>query len=211
MQQTFEMSVKAITETVTRTLSTIPQNQPQEPTSQFPPVICCESPAASDICNPSDYRSAVSIPQNPSMPCNESQYNSEQSMSTTSSKQDIQEFVNALREPKMTFMQQNQTTDVMVWKRMTALKCAKNLKHKHLVIQSISGSYNFNPEMSNKDNSTLFVLVYNALGTMSDRIIVDVESSNGISLLQQLQDYYIKFDMSVVNHQLHYSNRNLTT
>ena len=85
---------------------------------------------------------------------------------------------------------------------MMALKCVKSTKHSQLSVPNSAGGYEFDINMSENDSSTLFMFVYDSLGPIAEKIIVDITNLNGFTLLQQLEDYYIDVDMSVVNRQV---------
>ena len=44
--------------------------------------------------------------------------------------------------------------------------------------------------------------IYDLLGSIADKIIINVTNPNGLDILYQLEDYFIDIDTSVVNHQL---------
>ena len=204
-QQTLEMSLKTISETVARTLATaVPQNHQHNSTAPgLPPEIRFPQPDTSEKCDMSDYKLVTSVIPNPSKPpeppLNQSANNS---VSTNLSKNDMMEFVAALREPKLSFNTLKPTTDFLAWKTMMALKCAKSSKYNHLAKMNEEGKYEFNEDISQEDSSTLFMLTYDALGAMSEKIIVNVGAPDGHPLLRQLEDYYLDVDTSVVNRQI---------
>ena len=114
----------------------------------------------------------------------------------------MMQFVNALHEPKLSFTQLKPSTDYIAWRAMMPLKCTKSLKYTHPVTKNETGGYDFKSDMNPEDSSTLFMLIYDALGQMSEKLIVDVSNPNGHDLLQQLEDYYVDIDTSVVNKQI---------
>ena len=182
-QKTLEQSLKTNSDTMMQTLAKTPTvNNP------YPPEIQCGSP------QPSDCQSAAS-----SIPPMEKTTTSNHSSNTTNSKQEMLEFVTALREPKLTFNPLKTTTDFITWKAMMALKCSKSTKHSHLSQISDKGCYEFKTDLNAEDSSTLFMLIYDSLGSIADKIIVNVNVPNGINLLQQLEDFYVDIDTSVVN------------
>ena len=201
-QMTLESSLKVISETVSKTMATVqPQRQPSP--IPYPPEIQYVK-STQDTVDVQDFHSATSVPN---LADTASEYSSQkertdQSTTSTSSRNDMMEFVAALREPKLSFPILKQSTDFLTWRAMCALKCAKSTKHNSLAIISTSGGYEFNMDMTVEQSSTLFMLVYDALGTISDKIIVDVTNPDGIFLLKQLELYFIDVDTSVVNQQV---------
>ena len=207
-QLTLEQSLKTISDTVAKTLaSAIPptqlqhQSHRQQPTPPLPPEIRL-SPTNSEKCDISDYKSATSVIPPPSKQPEPNPTSAANSVSTSSSKQEMLDFVAALREPKLVFHPLKQSTDFIAWRTMMALKCSKNTKYANLARINDEGQYEFNPDITIEESSTLFMLIYDALGPMSDKIIVDVTNPNGHSLLDQLEEYYVDIDTSVVNRQI---------
>ena len=211
-QMTLESSLQAITDTVARSLSTVPVYHHQPTVRSFrdpsptapPPEISCThaNPPKDDL---SDYQSATSSIPNmtKSVTSNHTQQElPEPTSNTPSSQQEMIDFLTAIKEPKLSFNTLKQNTDFIAWKAMMALKCAKSTKHSKLAKLGENGSYVFDESMSADDSSTLFMLVYNALGQISEKIVVDVTSPNGFTLLKQLEDYFVDVDTSVVNRQI---------
>ena len=203
IQSTLESSLKTITDTVAKTLATIPNQVQNQVNTPYPPEIRCTSPAGSERI--SDFQSAASsIPSltGTTTDSNKNNQSSEKSTSSAASTSDMMQFVNALLEPKLTFTQLKPSTDYIAWRAMMPLKCTKSSKYSHLVTKNATGGYDFRTDMSIEDSSTLFMLIYDALGQMSEKLIVDVSNPNGHDLLQQLEDYYVDIDTSVVNKQI---------
>lgn len=201
VQQSIETSLKAITETVSKTLAAIPQ--PVQQQNKYLPFINCGSPVNSDKADMSDYKSTASAMLHHTNPNSSPSHVQEtEQASTTSSKNEMLEFVNALKEQKLTFTPLKQNTDFLVWQSMMALKCSKSSKYAHLTEQLSSGGYIFKTNLDANDSSTLFMLIYDSLTSISNKIIVDVTNPNGIELLQQIEDHYIDIDTSIVNRQL---------
>ena len=79
------------------------------------------------------------------------------------------------------------------------MKCSKHHKYKELTEINNKGLIVFKQHPTQDQSSTLFMLLYDALGPVHDKITVDAITSDGNHLMSQLEHYFLKKDTSVTN------------
>ena len=79
------------------------------------------------------------------------------------------------------------------------MKCAKHYKYKDLTEINAEGVTTFKKNPTQEESSTLFMMLYDALGPVHDKIAVDAIKSDGNHLMSQLENYFLKKDTSVTN------------
>ena len=118
--------------------------------------------------------------------------------SLSSAKQFIRLLAQA-KDGKLHFQTLKSNTDFLTWRSVQAMKCAKNERYKDLTETDANDLIVFKQHPNRDESSTLFMLLYEALGPIHDKIIVDATKSDGMKLLRQIEHYFIKKDTSVTN------------
>ena len=85
---------------------------------------------------------------------------------------------------------------------MSALECSKHYKYKYLTTQNERNQVCFKMELTVEQNETLYLLIHNALGTMNAKLILDSTNPDGLLLLAQVNNMYMKTNTSVGNQDM---------
>jgi deoxyuridine 5'-triphosphate nucleotidohydrolase len=107
----------------------------------------------------------------------------------------------ASKEPKLYFQSFKPTLDYDNWKYMCILKTHKHTLHTKMTTKDDDGNIIFNPNMTDDESSTLFMLTMEALGTHADKMSIGVQQANGIQLWNLLDRFNLDIDMDVTNQE----------
>jgi deoxyuridine 5'-triphosphate nucleotidohydrolase len=107
----------------------------------------------------------------------------------------------ASKEPKLHFQSFKPTTDYDNWKNMCILKTHKHSIHSKLTAKDYDGNLIFNPNMSEDQSSTLFMLTMESLGSHADKMSIDMQQADGVKLWTQLDRVNLDIDTDVTNQE----------
>ena len=189
MERRFQQTLQALTSTL------VPNQPPTVQNQSPPPEIQVNNMSQLSHSTPS----IQSAPPATLSPDNQSNHSTSTSTVIPPEAQQFLDILAQAKEPKLHFQTLKTTTDFVTWKQMQALKCSLHSKYKSLTTTSATGEVIFDPQMRTESSSTLFMLTYEALGSMTDKFLIEAGNPDGHKLLNQIENYFIDIDTSVGN------------
>ena len=80
------------------------------------------------------------------------------------------------KDGKMHFQTLTLQTDFVTWRSVHAMNCSKHHRYEDLTTQDEEGLINFKTNLTQDQSSTLFMILYKALGPVNEKITIDGEN-----------------------------------
>lgn len=123
------------------------------------------------------------------------------SLSPTDQAQQFLRAIAQVKEQRLNLQVLKKETDFAAWKSVQVMKCYKNDRYKDLVELDDERMVIFKASPTRDESSSLFMLLYDALGFLHDKIVINAATTDGNELLHQIESFFIKKDTSVANKQ----------
>jgi hypothetical protein len=117
---------------------------------------------------------------------------------------DLHQILKSMKpEVKLQFQIYKPSSDYEQWKSKCILKASMHEVHGSIVCTGNNGELIFNPAMTEKQSSMLFLIMHDALGQEAQKLYgsINMKKPNGLHLWKLLDKHYLNIDTLVTNQE----------